>query len=73
MKAPGREVEVWNRSAERHERDGETTAALFSKHLAYIAQESRDEFEETRQLAQARHEAVLFNAAVRIIQAANRS
>ena len=57
MKTTTRESEVWDRSAEQHARNNEPVAAAFSQHLSQIAQDTRDEFEEIRLLAEAMHKA----------------
>lgn len=57
MKTTTRESEVWLRSAARYARNNEPVAAALSQHLAQIAQETRDEFEEIRQIAEAMHKA----------------
>jgi hypothetical protein len=69
MKAPIREGEFWTRSAVRHSNDGAPVSAWVSQSLAQDADAARDEFDEVRELALARHKTALFNEAVRIITA----
>ena len=73
MKTPIREGEFWTRSAVRHGSDGAPVSAWVAQSLGWLAEEARDEFDEVRELAIARHKTALFNEAVRLIQAANRS
>lgn len=59
IKATSRETEIWERSAAKHDKDGEPVAAALSQHLEYIAQEARDEYEEIRQAAEIQHKAAV--------------
>ncbi len=54
-----RETEIWNRSAEKHQREGRPVAACLSTHLVELAQNAREEYKATAVLAQEQHEAAV--------------
>lgn len=68
MNDPTRDADSWDRSSARHTRDNEPVQALLSGHLAHLAREVRDDFDETQTTARALHEAALFAEATRIIR-----
>lgn len=55
MKDEIREAQIWTRSAEQHELNGELVAALLSHHLAWQAQQFRNEYEMIKQVAEIQH------------------